>query len=206
MKVISLRCVSTYFQPPKNHTNATYINIQPKNPPSQIDYIHVSTRWASSVRCCKTTWGPTIDAHGRKYDHAFVRINLHIRPKRQRTSKRKDFSALRSTDVALLHEEHLKAELLKSARPTDATQKWQRLTKAMQSAQTTLPDAKPTRLRKWDTSGETLKLVKERRNKWNKMTEDERGQIKRKISRSARKDYRDYVEGVLKDMEKEESI
>ena len=29
MKSMSLRCVSTYFQPKKRHTNATYMNIQP---------------------------------------------------------------------------------------------------------------------------------------------------------------------------------
>ena len=34
MKQFSLRCASTYFQPPRRHSNATFMNVQPKKPPS----------------------------------------------------------------------------------------------------------------------------------------------------------------------------
>ena len=56
----SLRCISTYFQPRRNHSNATYINVQPEKAPSQIDYIIVSSRWSSSARSCSTKWGISI--------------------------------------------------------------------------------------------------------------------------------------------------
>ena len=39
MNTISLRCMSTYFQPSRNHNNATFMNVQSDKPPSQIDNI-----------------------------------------------------------------------------------------------------------------------------------------------------------------------
>ena len=50
MRTFTLKCVSTYFQHPRKHSNVTYLNVQPQLPPSQIDHIIVSLRWSSSVR------------------------------------------------------------------------------------------------------------------------------------------------------------
>ena len=40
MDKLTLRCVSSYFQPRRRHNNATYQNIQPEKAPSQIDYMY----------------------------------------------------------------------------------------------------------------------------------------------------------------------
>ena len=60
MNNVSLRCVSTYFQPRRKRSNATYMNVQPDKAPSQIDHILISSRLASSVRSCKVKWGVSI--------------------------------------------------------------------------------------------------------------------------------------------------
>ena len=95
MKMFSLKCVSTYFQPRKNHTNEIFMNIEPNKPPSQIDYILVSARWASSVKRSKTKWGVPISTYGRKYDHALVRMTFKVRLKCERKYERKNFSVLK---------------------------------------------------------------------------------------------------------------
>ena len=104
MQKFGLRCSSTYFQPPKRHSNATYMNVKSNKAPSQIDYIFVSQRWASSVRSCATKWGLPIQAYGRKYDHALVQIKFKLRLKCQNTVQRKDFKALSSAEVAASHD------------------------------------------------------------------------------------------------------
>ena len=50
MRKFSLRCVSTYYQPKRRHSNASFMNIHPEKPPSQIDYIIVSSRWSTGAR------------------------------------------------------------------------------------------------------------------------------------------------------------
>ena len=81
MNKTELRCVSTYFQPRKNHSNATYMNKQQGKAPSQIDYVIVSSRWASSVRSSKVTWGIPIMVHGRKFDHGLIKFFIQASPK-----------------------------------------------------------------------------------------------------------------------------
>ena len=201
MKTTSLKAINTYFQPSRRHNNATYINIQPEKPPSQIDHILISSRWASAVRSCKVKWGISIKAYGRKYDHGLVSATVKLRLKCQKTSKRKDFSALRQPEIANIHEECLKAELAKTSRPITAEGKLQRLNFAMIKAQTTLPDKEPTNSRKWETSESTMNLVHKRSMKWAQMSEVERKSMNRVISRSARADYRKYVESVIDDIE-----
>ena len=75
MKKLDMRCVSTYFQPRKNHNNATYMNKHPDKAPSQIDHVIVSSRWASSVRYCEVRWGIPINVYGRKYDHKLSSVS-----------------------------------------------------------------------------------------------------------------------------------
>ena len=65
MNYAMLTCFSTYFQPRRNHNNATYMNIQTDKAPSQIDYIIMSSRWASAARDCKCKWGISIKSYGR---------------------------------------------------------------------------------------------------------------------------------------------
>ena len=206
MNNLSLRCVSTYFQPRRNHCNATFINVQPEKPPSQIDYIIVSSRWATSVRSCSTKWGPAIESYGRKYDHALVRMNFKLRLKCNRaTNTRKDFASLKKPDVAKLHNDFIAEKLNSSERPQSVNDQWKRLTDILCAAQSTIPDVKRSGKHKWDTSAATLALIQQRSDKWHSLSPDERKQINTQISRSARNDYRTYVENILTDIEREGS-
>ena len=131
MRKFGLACSSTYFQPKKRHSNATFMNVQPGKPPSQIDYIFVSQRWASSVRSCATKWGLPMQAYGRKYDHAMVlmkfkgwKVNLE---EKEETSKRWKTQKYQKHMTASLrkHLPNLKFQpvLMKSGR--DWTNAWQ---------------------------------------------------------------------------------
>ena len=198
----SLRCVSTYFQPRRNHSNATYINIQPEKPPSQIDYIIVSSRWSSSARSCSTKWGISIASHGRKYDHGLVVMSFKSRLKCDRRSERKDFSSLKCEEISIKHNRHIERSFAETERPTSANEKWNRFVKTMQSAQTELPAVKRTDGRKWQTSDTTKELVKNRSDCWQGANEDDRKKMTTAIKRSARQDYRDFVDSIVEDVEK----
>ena len=171
MNTLDLRCISTYFQPRRKHSNATYINIQPEKPPSQIDYIIVRSRWATSVRSCTTKWGISIDTYGRKYDHGLVRMIFKPRLKCDRRSPRKDMQSLNLPDHATLHNEYVEEKFNQEVRPDSSNDQWQRLNKVMLDAQNCLPNAIKSSGKKWKTSERTLALVKLRAQKWQTLTD-----------------------------------
>ena len=205
MQKVSLRCMSTYFQPRRNRNNATFINIQPEKAPSQIDYILVSSRWASSARTCRTKWGIAIESYGRKRDHALVLMNFKIRLRRERTCNRKDFTSLKSPDTRSAHENIVVAKLNDEPRPVSADGQWKRLTGALTAAQSALPNIRKKNGRRWETSDTTFDLVKKRQENWARMSDDGRKAANKEISRSARDDYRNHVESILQDIEEANS-
>ena len=204
MKQFSLRCVSTYFQPPRRHSNATFLNIQPEKPPSQIDYIIVSSR--SSVRKCSTQWGPAITAYGRKYDHAMVSATIKIRIKTDKRKSRKDFQSLMCPDIAKRHDDAIKEVLATTPCSNVTSERLKRLNSAMQAAQSVLPKKSMQPGRKYNISERTAQLLEVRKRMWNQLTDEERQAARKQISRSARNDYRDFVKSVVDDMEKANSI
>ena len=96
-----LTAASTLFQPPRGKINATYLAKDPQYKPSQIDYILISERWASSVKDCKVRWGKSIERWGRHYDHALVICTIKSKTKSQNNkhSQPRDFRALKNTDA-----------------------------------------------------------------------------------------------------------
>ena len=64
--------VSTIHQPRRGSTNATYLSKDPRYGPSQIDYVMVSCRWATSAHKCSVKWGVSCQRWGRGYDHGLV--------------------------------------------------------------------------------------------------------------------------------------
>ena len=203
MHKFGLVCSSTYFQPKRRHSNATFMNIQPDKPPSQIDHIFVSRRWASSVRSCAVKWGLPIQAYGRKYDHALVEMKFKLRLKCSRSSKRRNFKALTDAEVATAHNTRFNDALQSSGPPANTSEKWKRLCNSLSAAQEAIPFAQRQSARKWETSEATLTLVKERREKWASLTADERKTINKQVSRSARNDYRSYIQNILSDIDRE---
>ena len=206
MQKFSLKSVSTYFQPKKRHTNATFLNIQPALPPSQIDYIIVSSRWSTGVRNCSTKWGLPISAHGRKYDHAFVTVMFKLRLKCERRRPRKDFSALKDENIGAAHDKVIEEELGKTQIPISAKDQLERLNKAMQRAQETLPNKEKNPNRKWIPSDQTMLLLEERKRNWMEYTDDDKKSMRKAISRSARNDYRNHVESIITDMEQANAV
>ena len=177
------------------------MNVQPGKPPSQIDYIFVSQRWASSARCFSAKWGLPIAAYGRKYDHALVQMKFKLRLKCDNSDKRKDFKALNNPEVSELHEAKLTEALAQSNQPASVQEQWERLTSSLTAAQEAIPSSERKSHRKWETSEHTLLLIKKREEKWPSMSTEERKVINKQISRSARNDYRNYVDNVLSDMD-----
>ena len=180
MNHISLRCVSTYFRPRRNHNNATFMNVQPDKPPSQIDHILVSSRWASSVRNCKVQWGIAIAAYGRKYDHGLVKMDFKIRLRKRAAAKRRDFTALKEQGICDAHEASIAASLSAEERKQDVNSLWSRYKNTLQKAQTVIPvKSKPNRKR-WETSEMTKSLVKQRSEKWDKLDTNGKKKVNKK--------------------------
>ena len=101
------------------------MNIEPNKPPSQIDYILVSSRWSAAIQNCKTMWGLPIKSYGRRYDDAAVKATFRVRLKCSRSRRRKDFTAFKSANKVTLHNNNLQQELDKSERPSTAIEQWQ---------------------------------------------------------------------------------
>ena len=171
MKKYSLRSISTYFQPRRRHSNATFMNIQPEKPASQIDYIFVGSRWSTAARQCST-----------------------------------DFSALRKPEILKAHSKTIEAELAKTPRPELARDQLQRLNKIMRTAQSSLPKKNLNPNRKWKTSEHTLMLVEQRKRTWENLNADQRKELIKEISRSARNDYRNHMESIVEEMEQMNAV
>jgi hypothetical protein len=84
MRRHSLTAISTFFQPKKRKSNATYLPKDPAYQPSQIDYALISSRWATSVRSCKVQWGISQQRWGHFYDHGLISCMIKTRIKMQR--------------------------------------------------------------------------------------------------------------------------
>ena len=78
------------------------------------------------------------------------------------------------------------------------------MTNSLAVAQEAIPSTQRKTHRKWESSHETLAIVKERQDMWQTLSSDERKAINKQISRSARNDYRQYIENVLTDIERED--
>jgi exonuclease III len=99
MQHANLRAASTFFQPKKRKSNATFLARDSRYKPSQIDYILISARWMSSVRDCKVKWGITCQRWGRRYDHGLISCLLKTCLKiRRQTNATLDFSRLKSDE------------------------------------------------------------------------------------------------------------
>ena len=206
MRKFSLRCVSTYFQPPRRHSNATFMNVQPEKPPSQIDYIIVSSRWSTAVRNCSTMWGLPIAVHGRKYDHALLRARFKLRLKANRRKQRRDFATLKDKEVQEAHNRAFEDKLLGTPTPNTGEELLERLNNALLTAQAVIPKKESNPNRKWKVSPETMFLIDMRKRNWEKMSEEERNQAKKEIQRSARDDYRNHIDSVVTEMEQADAV
>ena len=79
MRKSKLVAISTFFQQQGRKTTATYLAKDPIYKPSQIDYVLISSRWATSITKCEIRWGMSINRWGRRYDHAPVCCTLNMK-------------------------------------------------------------------------------------------------------------------------------
>ena len=200
-----LCAVSTFFQPKRNKTNATYLAKDPKYGPSQIDHIIVSRRWSSSVSDCKVSWGVSCQRWGRIYDHGLVRATFKARLKTSTTDKPTyNYSILRSDNaIKDEFESHCSQNMANIAcNNTDPVDSLARLREAIScAAAKVLPTVKSVPLRKRHISARTKHLYEQRQKNYYTSSINERKAASTAITRSCREDYRTYIDGVLNDME-----
>ena len=205
MRRTNLTAISTFFQPRRRKSNSTYLAKDPTYKPSQIDYILISSRWATSVKNCKVQWGVSYQRWGRPYDHGLVSCVLKTRIKMQRkTTIALDFSILKTdAPTRTAFNDCVTAKLSSEQfNHEDASESLENLQKAVSvAAASTLPKRIPLTLRRRNVSAQTRELYNNRQKTYLSMSDEQRRAASRAISKSTRDDYRSYVEGIVTDME-----
>ena len=205
MQTMKLTAVSTYFQSRRGKSNSTYLARDPRYKPSQIDYVLVSTRWATAVRDCKVKWGVACQRWGRHFDHGLVcclfssRVQLKRKP-----DKRLDYSLLKTDQsIRSLFEENVHSNLTihpyNQDNPSASLAHLQK--SVLAAAISVLPERQPVPFRKRHVSSRTRNLFTNRQTNFEQLNESERKSASKAISNSCREDYREYIDGVLNDME-----
>ena len=205
MRQHKLTAMSTFFQPPRRKSNATYIAKDPQYKPSQIDYILVSARWATSIRNCQVKWGISCQRWGRKYDHGMVSCTLKTRIKMlPKTTAVLDFSVLKGdAHIREAFDERVRSNL--SSEHYDQSipaESLAALTKSVSAAaNSTLPKQSHLSLRRRSISTRTRNLFASRQSNYHNMSIEQRKEASRAITNSTREDYRSYVDGIITDIE-----
>ena len=205
LKRMKLVAISTFFQPTRGKSNATYLAKDPSYRPSQIDYVVISSRWASSVVNSKVKWGVSIQRWGRHYDHGLVCCVLRLRIQNsKRGTATIDYSTLKS-DSALRTAYDSKVQSSLSSRSFNVSDPAESLNALQQSvleaASAVLPTRKPTRFRKRHVSNRTKDLYQERERSFQAMSPADRKKATKGIWKSSREDFREYVDTIISDME-----
>ena len=200
-----LTAISTFFQPKKGKTNATYLARDPQYSPSQIDYVLVSSRWATSVYDSKVKWGITCKRWGRHYDHGLVSCLMASRLKASSNRKRNpDYSILhKDQTLSTKFEEEVKNNLAHlQYNSEDLTDSLAHLQKSVSDAASKiLPPVKRPAIHRRHVSIHTKELYEKRRKDFQTMEPKERKLPNKAIMKSSREDYRMYIDSILKDME-----
>ena len=96
MRKYKLCASSTSFQPSRRKSNATFIPRDKNYNPTQIDYVLISSRWATSVQDFKVCWGISLQRWGRRYDHGLIKCKFKLRLSKSKPVKQLDYSILRT--------------------------------------------------------------------------------------------------------------
>ena len=103
-----LCAISTMYKPPRGKTNATFVPRDPIYNETQIDFILISSRWATAVTDSKVKWGVSISRWGRKYDHGLVNCLFKSRLRIAKRPHQLDYTALRDADTRERYEDTVK--------------------------------------------------------------------------------------------------
>ena len=208
MRRSNLCATSTMFQPARGKSNATFLPRDPQYNPSQIDYILISSRWATGAKDSKVRWGPSIKRWGRLYDHGLVSLIFTSKIKSRKPPKQLDYSSLKDQETQKKYEEAVQSSLEEQgsfeANPSEAYANL--CTAVKKAAQEVLPIRKPAQLRKRHVSVRTRELYATKEKNYNKMEQSERKNMNRTIFKSCRNDYRKYIDSIIQDMEAAERV
>ena len=198
-----LCAISTMFKPPRGKTNATFVPRDPTFNETQIDYILISSRWATAITDSKVRWGASINRWGRKYDHGLVNCLFTSRLRSVKRPHQLDYTALKDEETRNRYEDSVKAAFNeKVCDKDDVSLSFQNLQNAVKKAsKATLPIRKTMSLRKRCVSALTKQLYVDRVNRYEKLSSLERKSAARAVRESCRNDYRDYISGIVEDME-----
>ena len=207
MRKYKLCASSTSFQPSRRKSNATFIPRDKNYNPTQIDYVLISSRWATSVQDCKVCWGISLQRWGRRYDHGLIKCKFKLRLSKSKPVKQLDYSILRTNkDTQSKYDEAVKLKLLEhncaaQSNPGDAFEHF-RLA-VTEAANETLPTRIQTSsLPKRYVSDNTRALYASRQKNYENMSKEELVTARKNIYKSGREDYRAYVDSILQEIEK----
>ena len=209
MRKHKLSAASTFFKPTKHRkspsrSNATYLAKDPNYKPSQIDYVLISSRWATSITNCKVKWGISCQRWGRHYDHGLIECTVKSRIRKTKITPAKDYSVLKSDAVAqaafdLCVSTNLSRQVYNKDDPAES---FNNMRKAISdAADCTLPAKKSQPLRKRQVSSRTKELYDQRRNNFETMSKEQRKTAQHSIVKSIRDDYLAYIDNILNAME-----
>jgi len=197
MRNYNLSAASTLFKPGKrrfspSRSNATYLPKDNAYKPSQIDYILISSRWATGIKDCKVKWGLSCQRWGRYYDHGMVVCSFVSKIQKVKTSPTRDYSMLKSDpSIQSAFDQAVKTNLDNLEYDTqDPAKSYSAMVTAItEAANSTIPMKKSKPLRKRQVSSQTRELYNMRKNNFEKMSTDQCKQSQNSIVKSIRNDY-----------------
>ena len=177
------------------------------NAKSQIDHVLCNSRWSSSVINAKTNWMMTILRHGSKQDHAWLQIKVHLKlSNKPARAKALDYGKLITSDeIRETFDRRISQalrELSSQLKKMTIERKWKSLSSIIRKiSEDTIPKI-PTQKKPLPVQNnvELMKILQERANNFDKSREMKL-MYKRKISRVLRKQWRQFVARILKEME-----
>jgi hypothetical protein len=218
----NLSAASTYFKPKRGKRklgNATYVMAKTedsKQPPAQIDYILVSKRWMSSVLDCKVEWSHAISRHGYRTDHGLIAMTFKQKiAVPTKASKKPDFSAFDDEDTKIKYENDVSkhaADFSMPASKSETDEILKKLQYAVKEAIEDLPVLKVKKGVKRNSSHETEEIFEQRARELQKLTSTgirrksylwvwTKNKFRSDIFKACRDDYRNYVYGILDEIE-----
>jgi exonuclease III/alkylhydroperoxidase family enzyme len=210
MQALNLSAASTFFCPPRKAPlgQATYRAKVKTHSPSQIDYVLVSTRWLNSVRSCRVEWSHTLIRHLKLMDHGMVSVNMQMRVSAKK-NKRPQLDRAWLCDKKNATEFDKEYTQAKQAQSVERSldQEYEQLTSFLRSALKSVPPVKKIKKGARGCSQRTCDLVAASISTLQGIRDGtpeykaRKTLFQKQIATSCREDYREYMDGVLEDME-----
>nr|CAX83711.1 endonuclease-reverse transcriptase [Schistosoma japonicum] len=190
---------NTNFRHKERH-RLTWRPPSPRQRWTQIDHIAISHRWRGSIEDCRSFWSTCLDS-----DHALVRarICLHLTGRRKATLEKPIRTDLSDEKVKSKFQEQLGSQLGNSGNQADPDVAWNDLKTAVETAASSTSNLNRRSTKNQWISATSMALMSSRQLIPSGSEHDEeRKQIKSKLSRSLRNDREQWWATKAKEMEK----